>query len=66
VAIPHGCRGNQATYIRQLNRVMSRCVTLTLEGLKQGIDASSLPDHLKAMAHIRLELASAYIDDSFG
>jgi DNA phosphorothioation-dependent restriction protein DptH len=60
-----GAVGNQATYIRQLNRVMKSLRDgLTLEGLKQGIDASSLSDHLKAMAHIRLELASAYIDDS--
>jgi DNA phosphorothioation-dependent restriction protein DptH len=37
---------------------------LTLEGLNQGIKASSLPDHLEAMAKMRLELASEYIDDS--
>lgn len=60
-----GAVGNQATYIRQLNRVMkSLRDELTLEGLNQGIEASSLPDHLKAMARMRLELASEYIDDS--
>jgi DNA phosphorothioation-dependent restriction protein DptH len=60
-----GAVGNQATYIRQLNRVMkSLREDLTLEGLKQGVEASSLPDHLKAMAKMRLELASEYIDDS--
>lgn len=60
-----GAVGNQATYIRQLNRVMkSLRDDLTLEGLSQGIDNSSLPDHLKAMAKMRLELASEYIDDS--
>ncbi|MBK9261893.1 MAG: ATP-binding protein [Polyangiaceae bacterium] len=60
-----GAVGNQATYIRQLNRVMkSLREDLTLEGLKQGIEASSLPDHLKGMAKMRLELASEYIDDS--
>ena len=60
-----GAVGNQATYIRQLNRVMkSLRDDLTLEGLNQGIEDSSLPDHLKAMAKMRLELASEYIDDS--
>ena len=60
-----GAVGNQATYIRQLNRVMkSLRDDLTLEGLNQGIEASSLPDHLKGMAKMRLELASEYIDDS--
>ncbi len=60
-----GAVGNQATYIRQLNRVMkSLRDDLTLAGLNQGIEASSLPDHLKGMAKMRLELASEYIDDS--
>ena len=60
-----GAVGNQATYIRQLNRMMkSLRDELTLEGLDQGIEASSLPDHLKNMAKMRLELASEYIDDS--
>jgi len=60
-----GAVGNQATYIRQLNRVMkSLRDDLTLENLNQGIEASSLPDHLKSMARLRLELASEYIDDT--
>lgn len=60
-----GAVGNQATYIRQLNRVMkSLRDDLTIEGLNQGIEASSLPDHLKGMAKMRLELAREYIDDS--
>lgn len=60
-----GAVGNQATYIRQLKRMMkSLREELTLEGLDQGIEASSLPDHLKNMAKMRLELASEYIDDS--
>ena len=60
-----GAVGNQATYIRQLNRLMkSLRDDLTLEGLNRGIEASSLPDHLKDMAKMRLELASEYIDDS--
>jgi DNA phosphorothioation-dependent restriction protein DptH len=60
-----GAVGNQATYIRQLNRVMkSLRDDLTLEGLNHGIEASSLPDHLKGMAKMRLDLAGEYIDDS--
>lgn len=60
-----GAVGNQATYIRQLNRVMkSLRDDLTLEKLNQGIETSPLPDHLKGMAKIRLELASEYIDDT--
>jgi DNA phosphorothioation-dependent restriction protein DptH len=60
-----GAVGNQATYIRQLNRVMkSLRDDLTLAALRQGIEESSLPDHLKGMANMRLELASEYIDDS--
>jgi len=60
-----GAVGNQATYIRQLNRVMkSLRDDLTLEGLRGGIEASSLADHLKAMAKMRLDLAAEYIDDS--
>ncbi|XYH99999.1 hypothetical protein ACMHYB_09665 [Sorangium sp. So ce1128] len=60
-----GAAGNQATYIRQLNRVMKPLRDdLTLDGLNQEIEASSLPDHRKGMAKMRLELASEYIDDS--
>ncbi len=60
-----GAVGNQATYIRQLKRMMkSLRAELTLEGLDREIEASSLPEHLKSMAKMRLELASEYIDDS--
>jgi DNA phosphorothioation-dependent restriction protein DptH len=60
-----GAAGNQATYIRRLNRLMkSLRDDLTLEGVNRGIEASSLPDHLKGMAKMRLKLAGAYIDDS--
>ena len=59
-----GAVGNQATYIRQLNRVMkSLRDNLTLAGLRQGIDEAKLPDHLKDMARMRLDLAAEYIDD---
>lgn len=60
-----GAVGNQATYIRQLNRVIkSLRDNLTIEGLRSGIDAANLPDHLKDMARMRLDLAAEYIDDS--
>ncbi|BBZ99844.1 hypothetical protein BDHH15_07440 [Bradyrhizobium diazoefficiens] len=60
-----GAVGNQATYIRQLKRMMkSLRDELTLAGLGREIEASSLPEHLKSMARMRLELASEYIDDS--
>ncbi len=59
-----GAVGNKATYIRQLNRVMKALRNdLTLEGLRRGLDESRLPDHLKEMAHGRLDLAAEYIDD---
>ncbi len=59
-----GAVGNQATYIRQLNRVMKSLRNdLTLAGLRQGIDGAKLPDHLKDMAKMRLDLAAEYIDD---
>lgn len=60
-----GAVGNQSVYIRQLNRVMkSLRDDLTLEGLDEGIEASSLPDHLKSLAKMRLDFAREYIDDS--
>jgi hypothetical protein len=60
-----GAVGNQATYIRQLNRVMkSLRDDLTLDGLRDGIESSSMPDHLKTMAKMRLNLAAKYINDS--
>lgn len=59
-----GAVGNQATYIRQINRVIkSLREGLTLESLRHGIVGSSLPDHLKDLARMRLDLAADYIDD---
>jgi DNA phosphorothioation-dependent restriction protein DptH len=59
-----GAVGNQATYIRQLNRIMKKLRDdLTLEALEQGIDDSRMPDHIKELAHGRLELAEEFIDD---
>ena len=59
-----GAVGNQATYMRQLNRIMKeQRDNLTLEGLRHGIDASRMPDHIKDLAHGRLELAKEFISD---
>lgn len=60
-----GAVGNQATYIRQIMRIMkSMRDDISLEGLRAGIDASSVPDHLKELARMRLDLAAEYINDS--
>jgi len=60
-----GAVGNQATYIRQVMRIMkSMRDNITLEGLRAGIDASGIPDHLKSLARDRLELASEFINDA--
>lgn len=57
--------GNQATYIRQLNRVMMKLGDdITLKGLRDGIEQSRMPEHLKELAQMRLELAEDFIDDS--
>jgi hypothetical protein len=59
-----GAVGNQAAYIRQLNRVMKALRDdLSLDRLRQGVDASNLSDHLKDLARMRLDLASEYIGD---
>ena len=60
-----GAVGNQATYIRQIMRIMkSMRDDITLDGLRAGIDASSVPDHLKELARMRLDLAAEYINDT--
>jgi DNA helicase HerA-like ATPase len=60
-----GAVGNQATYIRQLNRIMKQLRDdLTLAGLRQGIDDSRMPDHIKELARGRLDLAEEFIDDN--
>lgn len=59
-----GAVGSQATYIRQVMRLMKGMRDdITLAGLRAGIDASSIPDHLKDMARTRLDFASDYIAD---
>jgi len=60
-----GAVGNQATYIRQIMRIMKAMRDdITLEGLRAGIDGSSVPDHLKELARMRLDLAAEYINDA--
>lgn len=59
-----GAVGNQANYIRQIMRIMKAMRDdITLEGLRAGIDTSSVPDHLKELARMRLDLAAEYIND---
>jgi hypothetical protein len=59
-----GAVGSQANYIRQVMRIMkSMRDNISLEGLRAGIESSSIPEHLKEMARSRLDLASEYIDD---
>lgn len=60
-----GAVGNQATYIRQIMRIMkSMRDDISLDGLRAGVEASSIPEHLKELARMRLELAAEYINDS--
>ena len=59
-----GAVGNNATYIRQLRRIMRQLRhNLTLDGIRQGVDASQMQDNIKTLAHERLDFASDYIDD---
>jgi len=59
-----GAVGSQATYIRQVMRVMKDMRDdITLARLRSGIDASSIPDHLKDLARTRLDFAADYIAD---
>jgi len=60
-----GAIGSQSMYMRQVNLIMRGLRNnLTLEALRNGIDSSSLSDHLKELAQTRLQFASEYIDDS--
>lgn len=60
-----GAIGSQSMYMRQINLIMRGLRdNLTLDGLKQGIDASGLSDHLKELAQTRLLFAGEYIDDT--
>jgi len=59
-----GAVGSQATYIRQVMRVMKGMRDdITLSGLRAGVEASAIPDHLKDLARTRLDFAAEYIAD---
>jgi hypothetical protein len=60
-----GAVGNQSTYIRQLTRIMrANRDNLSLAAIRQGVDDSGMPDHVKQLAQERLNLAEEYIDDN--
>lgn len=59
-----GAVGSQATYIRQVMRIMKGMRDdVTLQALRAGIEASGIPDHLKELARTRLDFAGDYIAD---
>jgi hypothetical protein len=58
-----GAVGNQL-YMRQLKSIMrSLRNDMSLAGLKNGVDNSSMSDTLKDLASMRLDMAAQYIDD---
>lgn len=60
-----GAVGNQALYLRQFNKVMKSLRNdLTLTAIRNGLEAASLPEHLRSLASDRLNLAAEYIDDN--
>jgi hypothetical protein len=60
-----GAVGNQAAYIRQLNQIMRGMRDdLTLAGLRGELEKSDIPDGLKKLAQMRLNLTESYSDDS--
>ncbi len=60
-----GAVGNQATYIRQLTRIMrGHRDDLRMDTIRHAVEGSGLADHLKQLALQRLDLAAEYIDDS--
>src|SRR5262249_35993364 len=60
-----GAVGGQTTYIRQLNHIMREHPHgLSLATHPQGLNASRPPHPLHDLAHQRLDLAAAYIDDN--
>ena len=59
-----GAIGNQAVYIRQLNRIMKGLRNnLTISNLRDAIQGSDLSEAQKSLATTRLGLAEEYIDD---
>jgi DNA phosphorothioation-dependent restriction protein DptH len=60
-----GAVGNQAAYIRRLNQIMrSIRENMTLETLRAAVENAGFSDSLRDLAMMRLDLASAYIDDT--
>jgi DNA helicase HerA-like ATPase len=60
-----GAIGSQSMYMKQINHIMRGLRNnLTLDAIRNGIDSSSLSDHLKELAQTRLQFASEYVDDS--
>ncbi len=60
-----GAVGNQAAYIRQLNQTMRGMRDhLTLAGLRSALEHADIPEGLKNLARMRLNLAASYIDDA--
>jgi DNA phosphorothioation-dependent restriction protein DptH len=60
-----GAVGSQSLYLRQVNLIMKKLrEDLTLDSVLQAIEDSSLSDHLKDLARIRLKFAGEYIDDT--
>lgn len=60
-----GAVGNQATYIRRVNQLMRGLRDdLTLAGLRGAIAGAGLPDGIRELADMRLNMAEEYIDDS--
>ncbi|MEP3480586.1 MAG: ATP-binding protein [Fuerstiella sp.] len=58
-----GAVGNQL-YMRQLKSIMRGLRNdMSLEGLRGGIDQSSMSDTLKDLARMRLDMAAQYIED---
>jgi DNA phosphorothioation-dependent restriction protein DptH len=60
-----GAIGSQSMYIREMNLMMKQLRDkLTLEGLRQEVENSTMADRLKKLAQDRLRFAAEYIDDS--
>ena len=59
-----GAVGSQSMYLRQINQIMKKLRNeMTLEGLRQGVENSTLADNLKELARARLGFAAEYIND---
>lgn len=60
-----GAVGSQSLYLRQVNLIMKKLrEDLALDSILQAVEDSSLSDHLKDLARIRLKFAGEYVDDT--